>query len=244
MDVQFIFQETDIFHILDGGDHAVTGAGIFNCHDTRFQMLFQILHHRVLIDVTITQPDTGIGTVAVRETAEQQVLQVGIINLFRQKFKDLINGLAGLIQNDVAVVIIDPHGIVEMRELIKSLQAEGITFLISSHILSELSLIANRYGIISKGKLLQEITAKELHDRCDKSTTITANDPQALGALIKDCVNNRVEYIPNGVRILGAVDLNKVLAPVLAAGIRVQSINCGESTFEDYYLSVIGGAKQ
>ena len=59
----------------------------------------------------------------------------------------------------------DPAGIVGIRELILKLNRErGITFLISSHILSELSLVATKYGIISKGKLIKEITAKQLHN--------------------------------------------------------------------------------
>jgi ABC-type multidrug transport system ATPase subunit len=58
---------------------------------------------------------------------------------------------------------LDPAGIVEIRELILKLNREKqITFLISSHILSELALVATKYGIISKGKIVKEITTDEL----------------------------------------------------------------------------------
>ena len=58
---------------------------------------------------------------------------------------------------------LDPSGIVEIRELILKLNREKhITFLISSHILSELSLIATKYGIISKGRMIKEISNEEL----------------------------------------------------------------------------------
>ena len=72
---------------------------------------------------------------------------------------------------------LDPAGIVGVRELILKLNRErGITFLISSHILTELSLVATKYGIISKGKLIREITAEQLHEECTKHVVITAED--------------------------------------------------------------------
>lgn len=140
---------------------------------------------------------------------------------------------------------LDPAGIVEVRELILRLNRErGITFLISSHILPELSLVATKYGIISKGKLLQEITAEQLHRECTKTTVFSAADPVALA----ECIRNRfpeytAEYTAEGVKLLGDIDLNAVLAAILQANIVLLSINCSETSFEEYYLSVIGGGK-
>lgn len=58
---------------------------------------------------------------------------------------------------------LDPQGIVEIRNLIVKLnKEEGITFIISSHILSELEKIATHYGIIHEGKLVRELTQEEL----------------------------------------------------------------------------------
>lgn len=140
---------------------------------------------------------------------------------------------------------LDPAGIVSIRELILKLNRErGITFLISSHILTELSLVATKYGIISKGKLLKEITAEQLHNECSRMTAISADDPQKLAETVKSCVENTVEYIPGGIKIVGDIDMNGVLAKVIESGVKILSVNCSETSFEDYYLSVIGGAKQ
>lgn len=58
---------------------------------------------------------------------------------------------------------LDPTGIIEIRELIRRLNQErGITVLISSHILGELSKLATRFGIIENGVLIHEFTSKEL----------------------------------------------------------------------------------
>lgn len=139
---------------------------------------------------------------------------------------------------------LDPAGIVGIRELILKLNRErGITFLISSHILTELSLVATKYGIISKGKLIKEITSEQLHNECSKTTVISADDPDRLVEAVKGCVENKVEYTFDGVKIIGDVDLTVLLSAAISSGVKILSVNCSETSFEDYYLSVIGGAK-
>ncbi len=140
---------------------------------------------------------------------------------------------------------LDPAGIVGIRELILKLNRErGITFLISSHILTELSLVATKYGIISKGRLIQEITAEQLHRECSRSTIICADDLQKLAEAVRSCTNAPMEYTPDGVKLLGNVDLTAVLSAVIASGVKILSVNCSETSFEDYYLSVIGGVEK
>lgn len=140
---------------------------------------------------------------------------------------------------------LDPAGIVEIRELILRLNRErGITFLISSHILTELSLVATKYGIISKGRLIREITAEQLHKECAKTLSLSAADPAALARCVKNAFPDQtIEHTAEGVQLLGEVDLNQVLSTVLAAGIPLLSVNCSQTSFEEYYLSVIGGAR-
>ena len=140
---------------------------------------------------------------------------------------------------------LDPAGIVEIRELILKLNREkGITFIISSHILTELALVATKYGIISHGHIVKEITAEQLQTELAKTTDITADRPEALAEVLGGLVpKSAVSYIPDGVCIKGEVDLNTILAAILDAGIRVRSINCHESSFEEYYLETIGGKR-
>ena len=60
-----------------------------------------------------------------------------------------------------------------MREVIKTVHIEtGATFLISSHILAELDLVATRFGFIEQGVLLKEISHQELHEQTKKSLVI------------------------------------------------------------------------
>ncbi|MBR5900272.1 MAG: ABC transporter ATP-binding protein, partial [Clostridia bacterium] len=141
---------------------------------------------------------------------------------------------------------LDPTGIVEIRELILKLNHERrITFLISSHILTELSLVATKYGIISKGKLVKEITTEQLKYECRPSILISANDGERLVNLIGEIYpSNDCVIDVNGVRLYGEVNINKLLKQIIDAGIEIESIRCENSSIEDYYISLIGGGKR
>ena len=138
---------------------------------------------------------------------------------------------------------LDPAGIVEIRELILHLNRDmGITFLISSHILAELALVATRYGIISRGKLLEEISAEDLQKVSRHATEIKALDRDALVALLSKDFDNTVMFIiDGGVRIEGDIDLNAVLGKIISAGITITAVNTHQFSIEEYYLSITGG---
>ncbi len=140
---------------------------------------------------------------------------------------------------------LDPAGIVDIRELILHLNRDmGITFLISSHILTELALVATRYGIISKGKLIQEISAQELESVCTHMLVIKTTDREALVKLLSaDFDATALFPIDEGVRIEGDIDLNAVLGKVITAGITITAVHTHRSSIEEYYLSITGGGR-
>lgn len=140
---------------------------------------------------------------------------------------------------------LDPQGIVEIRELILKLNNEkGITFLISSHILTELALVATKYGIISKGRIIKEITAEELRNECRQSTEIKAENLRALTKAVEGKLDGyEITLVPNGIKIFGEIDLSSVLKLIIDAGVKITSVNSSSFSIEDYYLSIIGGVK-
>ena len=71
---------------------------------------------------------------------------------------------------------LDPKGIVEVRELLINLANNGSTIFLSSHILGEISKVANRIGIIHEGKLVKELTTKELSDQLIKKILVNTSD--------------------------------------------------------------------
>lgn len=138
---------------------------------------------------------------------------------------------------------LDPEGIAELRELLIELnKSEGITVLISSHILSELEKIASHYGFISHGKLLEEITTEELQNRCRKSLKVKvdniANSEKILAKLgLKDIVSS-----PNGdIKIYDYVRINDVVIALDKGGVEILAINSSEESVEEYYLNLMRG---
>ena len=139
---------------------------------------------------------------------------------------------------------LDPAGIVELRELIIRLNREkNITFLISSHILTELSLVATKYGIISKGTIIKEITSEQLKSECRHSVIIGTDGKETLYTLLRGKYDAAdLEYTADGVRLYGDHELNSVLLDVITSGISIKSVNTFDGNIEDYYLSLVGGA--
>ncbi len=140
---------------------------------------------------------------------------------------------------------LDPAGIVEIRELILKLNREkGITFLISSHILTELELVATNYGIISKGKLIKEITAKQLKSECRHYLEVFTDETFKLKEVLVEKVGKEnIDLYRDSVRIYGDIDINDILGDIIKADIKINKINSVQSSIEDYYLSILGGAK-
>ena len=105
-------------------------------------------------------------------------------------------------------------------------------------------MVATKYGIISKGHIIKEITAEQLHEEMSKTTDIMVDQPEALYQLFESNKQKKFIHIPNGLRFLGEVDLNEILSAIIAQGIHITAVNCRESSFEDYYLETIGGKRK
>lgn len=140
---------------------------------------------------------------------------------------------------------LDPEGIAELRELLIELnQKDGITVLISSHILSELEKIASYYGFISHGKILEEITAQELQSRCRKSLTIKVDNIQETEKVLKTLKIKDYKESSNGeIKIYDAVKINQLVVALDAKGITINAINSSDGSVEDYYLNLVREAK-
>ncbi|USF28234.1 Bacitracin transport ATP-binding protein BcrA [Firmicutes bacterium ASF500] len=139
---------------------------------------------------------------------------------------------------------LDPEGIREMRELLLRLNRErGLTILVSSHILGELSKIATRYGIIQQGRMVEQITAAELEQKCADYLHLRADQPQKAAALLeRELKLTRWEMRPEGeIRIYEAVDARVVGQMLAQAGLAVEEMGLHRQDLEGYFLERMGG---
>lgn len=137
---------------------------------------------------------------------------------------------------------LDPQGIVEIRELILKLNREHqMTFLISSHILDELSKLATHYGFIDKGHIVREISAEDLEAVCRKCMHIEVTDIQAL---IRILDKEKMDYAiisDTEADIYGHVDITDMALKLAGENCNVISINEKDESLESYYIRLIGG---
>ena len=139
---------------------------------------------------------------------------------------------------------LDPQGIAEMREIIARLSKElGMTVIVSSHILDELAMVANSFGIINDGKLIDEFTSSELEQRCGKYVLLKTGDLETSKRVLADNGITRYSVLENGdIRINNEIaDTSKLIAALVGAGVPVYELSSVQSTLEEYYLNRTGG---
>lgn len=163
----------------------------------------------------------------------KQRLAIGIALLGHPEFLVLDEPINGL----------DPAGIKEIRDVILTLnQKKGVTFLVSSHLLDELSKIVTTYGIINDGVLIEQITAQELEVRCRHHLKLRVNNIPKATALLSCIVK------PEAIKVqddcicmydkLGQSDrINRLL---VRHGIRVSELSVQTSSLEEYFLERMG----
>lgn len=139
---------------------------------------------------------------------------------------------------------LDPSGIKEIRELILDLcHNQGITFLISSHILSEIQQMATKIGIIHKGKLLEEIDYDELQKRNRHYINIKVNDDKKASLILEQKLNisDYVIWEKNNLRVYEnleqASNINKIL---VSNDLCIDELCVKADSLEDYFLRLTG----
>lgn len=137
---------------------------------------------------------------------------------------------------------LDPAGIKEIRDVILELNANGVTFLVSSHLLDELGKIATNYGIVSGGVLAEEITSAELEDKCRTFLKLTVhNAPMAITLMSHNYPDMRLEHNGNTIRIFSDVDDSSTIVELLVkSGVRVYEVKNESQGFEDFFIERLG----
>ena len=180
---------------------------------------------------------------------------VGLDKARKKKFKEFSLGMKqrlgiaiALIGNPNFLILdepingLDPEGIIEVRELILKLNKEkGITFLISSHYLDELSKIATHYGFLNNGKIIQEITNDKLKENCKKRLEIDVNNTKECVKYLEE-KNISYEVVSEQlINIYSKVNITEFTVALSKRNCIVNEFHEKEETLENYYIKLIGG---
>ncbi len=134
---------------------------------------------------------------------------------------------------------LDPMGMRDVRDIIQFINKErGVTFFISSHLLGELEKVANIYGLINCGCLVEEITATELARRCGYNVVVRCNDPEMALIILKQKFSIENAEISNGLITIPADPAvsGRINEGLVSSGIEVSELIINRISFEDYLL--------
>ena len=182
--------------------------------------------------------------------------EVGLANVGKKKAKQFSLGMkqrlgiAMALVNQPELLILDepingldPQGIAEMRAILHHLcNDRGITILISSHILDELSKVATQYGIIHEGRLLEEESKEELFSKCCERLELRTSDIGKTMEILGLMGFSKMEVKDDAINIYERLNESGAITVALAkANIQTNEIAVKSEALEDYYFQLTGG---
>ena len=189
--------------------------------------------------------DEVLNLVGLNDVEKKKVKNFSLGMRQRLGIANALMGNPKLLILDEPINGLDPMRIVEIRELLKKINKEkDMTILISSHILSELSELATTYGIISKGRLIEEITANELNEKCRQYIDLIVDDTaKAVSLLERELdISDYEVWEGNKIKIFSNLDsIGIINSTISKAGVIVESIGIKGENLEEYFMNVIGG---
>ncbi len=154
-------------------------------------------------------------------------------------------GEPDLVVLDEPINGLDPQGIAEVRDIIERLNKEqGITFIISSHILEELAKISTSYGMIHNGALIKELTREELLKECSERIELKTDDNAKACTVLEGMGITEYKVVDKDtIQIFERItDSGDIAVELAKNGIKTLSITVRNEALEDYYLNLTGGA--
>ena len=148
---------------------------------------------------------------------------------------------------DEPINALDPEGIREMRNLFQRLNRDaGTTIFISSHILSEVDLIADTIGIIRNGKILTELPIEEIHKHQTDYINLQVDDVTCAATLLESIgVKNFSVLDKEFIRIYDSDVSGKKISKVLIEnGVGLESIGRKQDTLEEFFFQLTEEGEQ
>ena len=226
----------------DAGVRARVGALIENTGCFPNSSVYQNLMMQC-INLNLPEPDKEIDRVLkIVRMEEHKQLKFKKCSLGMKQRIGIAMALLGdptLLILDEPINGLDTDGMRLMREILVDItQHYGCTVLISSHILGELEKIATHYGIIRQGKMIQELSAKDMEGRCRSFTTVKSPDLQRAFCVLRKKYEN-VEAADGAVRVYDVDNPEEIVGLLMQQGIPVSGVEKNRIGLEEYYIELM-----
>lgn len=138
---------------------------------------------------------------------------------------------------------LDPEGIVDIRHLIMELNKSGMTIIIASHILEELSKIATRYAVINQGEILEILSRDELLETCEERIELEVDDIKQVLPVLEQYLDVQTYKVMDSksVHIFDThVEVQQVIKLLSKNELSIHSITKHKQSLEQYFLERTG----
>ena len=138
---------------------------------------------------------------------------------------------------------LDPIGIVEIRDMLREFADRGKTILISSHILSEIELLADDIGIINEGMLIEEESMEKLKQKNTSYIGLQTSSADMSAKVLEDFGIREYQILDDmTIKIFEKdIDISQVIRTLVSENIRVYDVHLYENSLEDYFKTLTGG---
>jgi ABC-2 type transport system ATP-binding protein len=193
--------------------------------------------------------DRVIDRLALQAYADRRAGTLSLGNLQRLALARALLAEPELLILDEPANGLDPAGVIEIRELLRSLASdEGVTVFMSSHILGEVDLLATRVGIVHRGRLLEELDHEALEDHRDRRLEIEGRDlERARSALRAAGFAPRWRADGDGPFVLELREPRAIEAPddiailLVNAGTPPTRLAVARESLEDHFIRLTAG---
>ncbi|PEB38989.1 ABC transporter ATP-binding protein [Bacillus pseudomycoides] len=197
--------------------------------------------YRILRNIPKEKVHAVLKTVGLQNAAHQKVKEYSLGMKQRLGLAIALLGDPRLLILDEPTNGLDPQGIHEMRELIKSLAKErGITILVSSHLLSEIDQMATYVGIISKGRLIFQDKIEILRQHSQNSIKLLVDKPkEAWKIILASGIPSVMEEDKIVISNTNNTIIAKIVKALVANDISVFRIEEEKNSLEDIFLNIV-----
>ena len=202
-------------------------------------------------NVTVQMTLAGITD---RSKIKEVLHRVGLTSTGNKKAKNFSLGMKQRLALAIALITdpkflildeptngLDPIGIIETRDIINNLAREyGLTILLSSHLLDELSQIATHYGILHQGKLIKQLSAEELRKSTNQYIKVVSdNAPLSANLLNAEYSINCEVFSETEIRIYNQLDrISDFNRTLILGGQKITHLSSNQYKLEDYFLKI------
>ena len=185
-----------------------------------------------------TRVDDVLGKVGLGEVAERRVGDFSLGMGQRLGIASALLGDPEVLLFDEPINGLDPEGILWVRELLRSLAAEGRTVLVSSHLMSEMALTADHLIVIGRGRLLATGTVADFIERsAGHHVVAVTNDPAALADILRDKGATVEVDGHEGLSVKG-LEARDVGILAAAAGLTLYELSTQRASLEEAFMDL------